>query len=351
MNAIYIFTNNALCTSLFYCSSDLIVMEDSLSVKSNESVATSDEFDFVCDKPGTSKTPTLNIANGNNLDDLKQKLTEVLQEQEAMPREMEKAITNVGQSKFYGYDDEAVGTPTVEISPCVEKQDEMKPEISESDEEVSDVDQECTKFSGVTYLGAATINAPKSEAEIQRNMSILNEQSSEQGIKVAVSVPSSSQGVVVLYDANTESVMTRYEIHRILFYARGAADTNEASCFAFTWSHGDTQESAIFQCHVFRCDIPEAVSHVSGCFAKAFQRVPRSMSSSVASAAEMSSSIVTIPDTQRTLVYVFEVNLEIKEDDGRGNFSVVPKDRSGFKIRANIEKQLCISVRQVNMKK
>lgn len=62
---------------------------------------------------------------------------------------------------------------------------------------VSDVDQECTIFAGVTYLGAATINAPKSEAEIQRNMAILNEQTLEQGIKVSVSVPSSSQGIVV----------------------------------------------------------------------------------------------------------------------------------------------------------
>lgn len=62
---------------------------------------------------------------------------------------------------------------------------------------VPDVLQECTIFSGVTYLGAAAINAPKSEAEIQRNMVILNEQSSEQGIKVSVSVPSSSDGVVV----------------------------------------------------------------------------------------------------------------------------------------------------------
>lgn len=57
---------------------------------------------------------------------------------------------------------------------------------------------------------------------------------------------------------------------------------------------------------------------IPGCFAKAFQRVPRSMSSSVASAAEMSSSITTLPDAQKsTLMYVFEVNLEIKEDDGR----------------------------------
>lgn len=119
-------------------------MEDSLSVKSNESVATSDEFDFVCDKPGSSKTPTLNISNGNNLDDLKQKLTEVLQEQDAMPKEMDvikttprEVTNNVGQSKFYHYEssDNGNGTPTVETSPNLEKQDEMKPELSESDEE------------------------------------------------------------------------------------------------------------------------------------------------------------------------------------------------------------------------
>ena len=54
--------------------------------------------------------------------------------------------------------------------------------------------------------------------------------------------------------------MARYEVQRILFYARGGTGTPEAACFAFTWSHGETQESAIFQCHVFRCHIPEAVS-------------------------------------------------------------------------------------------
>lgn len=62
---------------------------------------------------------------------------------------------------------------------------------------VPDVQQDCTIFSGVSYLGAAAINAPKSEAEIQRNMCILNEQSSEQAIKVSVSVPSLSNGTVV----------------------------------------------------------------------------------------------------------------------------------------------------------
>jgi len=63
---------------------------------------------------------------------------------------------------------------------------------------LSHVQQECTIFNGVTYLGAAAINAPKSECEIQRNMNILNaEQSLTLGIRVSVSVPSSSQGSVM----------------------------------------------------------------------------------------------------------------------------------------------------------
>ncbi|XP_044261828.1 rab GTPase-activating protein 1-like isoform X1 [Tribolium madens] len=320
-------------------------MEDSLSVKSNESVATSEEFDFVSDKP-TNKTPTLDIKG--DLSELKSALTEVLQESGRNMDEVDAKEKKIGHSTFYGCLVEPGKDPlsrTGEDSPG-EKQDSIKQDSNE-EEEVSDIDQDCTIFAGVTYLGAAAINAPKSEAEIQRNMTILNEQSSEQGIKVSVSVPCSSQGFVVLYDANSNSVISRYEIHRILFYARGAVDGSEAGCFAFTWSHGDTQESAIFQCHVFRCDIAEAVSRVSACFAKAFQRVPRSMSSSVTSALDMTGSITTIPEA-RTLMYVFEVSLEIKEDDGKGTFSTVGKDRSGFKLKTNLEKQLCLSIRQVS---
>lgn len=57
------------------------VMEDSLSVKSTESVATSDEYEFVSDK-GTIKqslleAPTLKIANNGNLEDLQNNLHEV----------------------------------------------------------------------------------------------------------------------------------------------------------------------------------------------------------------------------------------------------------------------------------
>lgn len=65
--------------------------------------------------------------------------------------------------------------------------------------QVSEIDQDCTIFAGVTYLGAATINAPKSMIEVQRNMAELNgiSETNSVGIKVSVSIPSKREGLVV----------------------------------------------------------------------------------------------------------------------------------------------------------
>lgn len=54
---------------------------------------------------------------------------------------------------------------------------------------------EFTLFDGVTYLGCATVNAPRSEKEIYRNMAVLNEQS-QMSIPVTLSIPSTSAGIV-----------------------------------------------------------------------------------------------------------------------------------------------------------
>ena len=50
-------------------------------------------------------------------------------------------------------------------------------------------------FTGVTYLGSATVNAPRSETEISRNMAVLNEQT-HMVIPVTLSVPATSEGTV-----------------------------------------------------------------------------------------------------------------------------------------------------------
>lgn len=61
-----------------------------------------------------------------------------------------------------------------------------------------DNQESCTVFNGVSYLGAAKINAPKSDPEIQRNIRILNAESLNQDeIKVSLSIPNCSQGSIM----------------------------------------------------------------------------------------------------------------------------------------------------------
>lgn len=195
---------------------------------------------------------------------------------------------------------------------------------------------ECTVFTGVTYLGSAAVNAPRSETEINRNMAIFNDQS-QMAIPVTLSVPSHSEGIVYLLDPNTSSEISSYPIHRILFCARGPADSNERRCFAFTSSHGDSAELAIFQCHVFSCDGQDVnVAKILYCFATAFRRVPKSP------------SIMSETGVLGDHTFHFSVALEFKEMDAKGNFVACPKDKNVFKLRCNVEKKICIVVTQSN---
>jgi hypothetical protein len=65
-----------------------------------------------------------------------------------------------------------------------------------------------------------------------------------------------------LYDEESDAVYSSFDIQSILFYARGAKESTDQACFAFSWSHGEAKEHVIYQCHIFRCNIPEAVNHV-----------------------------------------------------------------------------------------
>lgn len=239
---------------------------------------------------------------------------------------------------------------------CLDSTSPMRPE---TDDELSDIDQECTIFSGVTYLGATRINAPKSEKEILQKVAEMNA-SSPLGMKVSVSIPTRSEGLVVLKES--ETVVATYEVQRILFFARGPAGSVNQACFAFTWSHGESQETASHQCHVFRCNIPEAVNQVSGCFAKAFQRVlpasiPASMTSSLVDSSATGAGVTNVMlasitsdcagNPIQSAMYEFSVSLEIKEKDKSG-YTTVPRDaKASFRLRCNTDKEVSIVVKQI----
>uniref|UniRef100_A0A336LY84 CSON008111 protein n=1 Tax=Culicoides sonorensis TaxID=179676 RepID=A0A336LY84_CULSO len=388
-------------------------MEDNLSIKSSDSVTTSGEYEIVPETPalniilsggdegtmekkeaieveGDTKkqqipiSPVLNIASNGDMNELEKNLTEVIKELDVnedasdahTSSTLKKAtlcLDNLSAPESLGFknlqspvslttpDPNKVGQSVfydcIDASPMIENvgQGHVKGKGDTDEEtEISDIDQECTKFSAVTYLGAVNINAPKSEAEILRKMIEMNALSSNTGIDVSISVPNGPEGVVVLYDKKNTVVAT-YEIQRILFYTPGPVDTTDSACFAFTWSHGTAQDSPIFQCHVFRCQIPEAITRVNSCFSKAFNRVPASMTCSVASTAATSdnnalatsicSDLTGNPLTQA--MYEFNVSLEIREKVAKNTYSAVARDKNVFKLRCNVDKEVCIVVRQV----
>ncbi|XP_068203529.1 rab GTPase-activating protein 1-like isoform X4 [Palaemon carinicauda] len=318
-------------------------MEECSSLRSSDSAGTSEEYEIIDSQLTQESEPQLNIANNGNMDDLQQELTEVMKEKSS-----ENSSPNGVENKNppTQKDEKASNQPvTVEKTNMVISADEKPvketepvnyPRMSATDDctfqtiENEEDSGDYTIFNRVMYLGAASINAPRSEAEIQRNMAILNAQAQEQALEVSVSVPSNSEGCVIIYDAATGTEMTRFKIDSILFCARGKIDMSEAKCFAFTSSHGETPENAIFQCHVFRCQIPEAVARVLITFAATFRRVPKSKQIK--------------DEKQEGKEHFFDISLEIKEEDSKGNFNIVPRDKEFFKLRTNIEKQLILTV-------
>ncbi|KAL7978479.1 hypothetical protein Chor_004296 [Crotalus horridus] len=199
-------------------------------------------------------------------------------------------------------------------------------------------DEDSVVFSKLTYLGCASVNAPRSEVEALRMMAILRSQG-QTSVDVTLSVPNVSEGTVRLLEPPTNTEIANYPIYKILFCVRGHDGTPESDCFAFTESH---YNSELFRIHVFRCEIQEAVSRILYSFATAFRR----------SAKQVPLAAPVTPEMPDSDIFTFSVSLEIKEDDGKGCFSAVPKDkdRQCFKLRQGIDKKIVLYVQQTTNK-
>ena len=175
----------------------------------------------------------------------------------------------------------------------------------------------------------------------------------DSGVKVKISIPNCSDGQVILFHEDSDTVYSTFDIQSILFYARGAKNSHDGACFAFSWSHGDCQETAVYQCHIFRCNIPEAVNPVSQCFAKAFRRPPCSSSSMVCSMASDNFVMNSITSDMSgnplsSAMYEFLVALEIREKVSKNSYSNVQREKSYFKIHQNCDKEISITVKQIS---
>lgn len=339
-------------------------MDDKASVGkisvSSDSVSTLNSEDFVLVSRQGDETPSTNngsddektglkiIGNGSE-QQLQKELADVLMDPPMDDQPGDKELVERSQLDGEGdgpLSNQLSASSTINPVPLVGLQ---KPEMSlpvkpgQGDSEGSSpftpvADEDSVVFSKLTYLGCASVNAPRSEVEALRMMSILRSQC-QISLDVTLSVPNVSEGTVRLLDPQTNTEIANYPIYKILFCVRGHDGTPESDCFAFTESHYNAE---LFRIHVFRCEIQEAVSRILYSFATAFRR----------SAKQTPLSATAAPQTPDSDIFTFSVSLEIKEDDGKGYFSAVPKDkdRQCFKLRQGIDKKIVINVQQTTNK-
>ncbi|XP_015775481.1 PREDICTED: rab GTPase-activating protein 1-like [Acropora digitifera] len=198
-------------------------------------------------------------------------------------------------------------------------------------------DENAVLFDGVTYLGSSTVNAPVSEIELKRTMSILREQTNVT-IDVLLYVGSTADGMIRLMDPSTHADIATYRIQRILFCGRGDAEGSENDCFAFNTVHG---HSEIFHCHVFRCEDPEKTGKILRSFSQSF-RGHRKRKQQPPQLSEATSIVAGISNR----VFKFDVTLDILEEDSKG-FCSVARDKNCFKLRQNLFKKVSITVQQL----
>lgn len=331
-------------------------MDDKASVGkisvSSDSVSTLNSEDFVLVSRQGDETPSTNngsddektglkiVGNGSE-QQLQKELADVLMDppMDDQPVMERSHLDGEGDGPL---SNQLSASSTINPVPLVGLQ---KPEMSlpvkpgQGDSEVSSpftpvADEDSVVFNKLTYLGCASVNAPRSEVEALRMMSILRSQC-QISLDVTLSVPNVSEGTVRLLDPQINTEIANYPIYKILFCVRGHDGTPESDCFAFTESHYNAE---LFRIHVFRCEIQEAVSRILYSFATAFRR----------SAKQTPLSATAAPQTPDSDIFTFSVSLEIKEDDGKGYFSAVPKDkdRQCFKLRQGIDKKIVICVQQ-----
>ncbi|NXM12064.1 RBG1L protein, partial [Ploceus nigricollis] len=201
------------------------------------------------------------------------------------------------------------------------------------------LEEDSVLFNKLTYLGCTKVSAPRNEPEALHAMASMKS-SSQAPLPITLYVPNIPEGSVRIINQLSNLEIASFPIYKVLFCVRGQNGTSESDCFAFTESSCGTEE---FQIHVFSCEIKEAVSRILYSFSTAFKRSSKQASDHV------KDFVLPTPDSD---VYTFSVSLEVKEDDGKGNFSPVPKDRDKlyFKLKQGIEKKVVITVQQLSNK-
>ncbi|XP_072555672.1 rab GTPase-activating protein 1-like isoform X2 [Paramormyrops kingsleyae] len=297
---------------------------------STESVSTVTSEEFVLVQPSAAGSPSCSEAKPrlktawNGSEQLQRAMEEVLEDE---GREEERPAGERG--------DTVTGTPASNRQTIPHN---VPLDAASADGECPPVlEEDGVQFNKLSYLGCTWVKAPRNEAEAQRAMATLKAESAGP-VPVTLYVPNVPDGSVRVVDQVTGTEITALPIYKVLFCARGQEGTPESDCFCFTESYRSSED---FQIHVFSCHIKEAVCRILYSFSTAFRR-------SCKPAPDVRDS--TPPLSPDGDIFTFVVSLEVREDDGKGNYSPVPKDRDKFyfKLRQGVQKKVVVTVQQLS---
>lgn len=339
-------------------------MDDDVT-RSSDSLPTSEEFELI----GNSATePKLHIVGNASEEELKETLQEVLRDIEdkmldVSPGTKSTDISNVVDVSSHQSVNEcpnnekinmvATGLPRCERSDSLDQNMIMYTTTpSPLDEDlmsisISIADGDYTVFDRITYLGSAVISDPRNEMDVRKNMAVLNEQSAK-ALNISLSLPVNSEGYIILYEPSSSNEIASFPISQIIAHISGELGSKDVNCLSLVHkcSQGTIPDSTIFQCHVFRCEIPEAVPKIMQCFSAAVKKIPRLPLPKSDSYGMEKSNPEYI--NKNIVTYVFEGTLEFKEDDTKGGYASCPKDKDYFKLRCKLEKSVVLTVQQIS---
>ncbi|GFR04911.1 rab GTPase-activating protein 1 [Trichonephila clavata] len=337
-------------------------MDDDVT-RSSDSLPTSEEFELI----GSSTEPKLHIVGNATEEELKETLQEVLQDIEdkmldISPDTKSTNISNVVDTSHQPVNEcpnnEKITMVATELPRC-ERSDSLDQSMimytttpSPLDEDlmsisISIADGDYTVFDRITYLGSAVISDPRNEMDVRKNMAVLNEQSAK-ALNISLSLPVNSEGYIILYEPSSSNEIASFPISQIIAHISGEPGSKDVNCLSLVHkcSQGTIPDSTIFQCHVFRCEIPEAVPKIMQCFSAAVKKIPRLPLPKSDSYGMEKSNPEYI--NKNIVTYVFEGTLEFKEDDSKGGYASCPKDKDYFKLRCKLEKSVVLTVQQIS---
>jgi len=192
----------------------------------------------------------------------------------------------------------------------------------------------CVFYHGITYLGSACVNAPASELELKRTISIMRDNANV-SIDVILGVGLTSEGSVKLIDPESRANIASYDAKKIIFWGKADDDNKEKDCVAFNVPHGEDS----FQCHVFKCTEEDTAVKIIQSFSNILRKNRMETQS-------LNGVLREGRLDPNNLTFKFDVTIDIQEQDSKGTLAQVARDKNCFKLRENLPKRVILTLEQ-----